>query len=52
MHGDVEPGDIVLGFGRSSSDIPLSTTIALTGSVREVGADRPLHPRFEVVAAP
>ncbi len=48
----VEPGDIVLGFGRSSSDIPLSTTIALTGSVREVGADRPLHPRFEVVAAP
>jgi len=48
----VEPGDIVLGFGRSSSDIPLSTTIALTGAPREVGADRPLHPRFEVVSAP
>ena len=44
----VEPGDIVLGFGRSSADIPLSTTIAVTGETRVMGRDRALHPRFEL----
>jgi beta-xylosidase len=47
----VEPGDLVLGFGRSSADIPLSTTIVVTGETRRVGADRALHPRFEVAPA-
>ena len=39
----VEPGEIVLGFGRSSSDIPLVHSVQLTGPVREVGYDRALH---------
>ncbi|UTT63631.1 beta-xylosidase/alpha-l-arabinosidase [Microcella humidisoli] len=48
----VEPGDIVLGFGRSSADIPLTTTVVVTGEARAVGADRALHPRFQVVLGP
>ena len=45
----VEPGEIVLGFGRSSADIPLATTIVVTGEPRAVGRERALHPRFQVV---
>jgi beta-xylosidase len=44
----VEPGELVLGFGRSSADIPLSTTVVLNGPVRAVGLDRALHPRWSV----
>jgi beta-xylosidase len=42
----VEPGEIVLGFGRSSADIPLTHSVELTGPVREVGYDRALHVAF------
>lgn len=40
----VEPGDLVLGFGRSSGDIPLTVDVALDGPQRTVGFDRALHP--------
>jgi len=39
----VEPGEIVLGLGRSSADIPISHSVQLTGPTREVGYDRALH---------
>jgi beta-xylosidase len=42
----VEPGDLILGLGTSSSDIPLTTAVALTGQTRVVGAERALHARF------
>lgn len=44
----VEPGELVLGFGRSSGDIPLASTVVLNGPVRVVGAERALHPRWSV----
>jgi beta-xylosidase len=44
----VEPGELVLGFGRSSADIPLTSTVVLNGPVRVVGQDRALHPRWSV----
>jgi beta-xylosidase len=44
----VEPGEIVLGFGRSSADIPLTHAVALTGPVRTVDHTRALHARFVV----
>jgi beta-xylosidase len=40
----VEPGDLVLGFGRSSGDIPLTVGVTLDGPVRVVGFERALHP--------
>jgi beta-xylosidase len=54
MAGDriVEPGELVLGFGRSSADIPLTTTVVLDGPTRVVGADRELHPRWTVTPLP
>lgn len=39
----VEPGELVLGFGRSSGDIPLPVSVRLEGPVRGVGADRAFH---------
>ena len=39
----VEPGEIVLGFGRSSADIPIAHSVQVTGATREVGYDRALH---------
>jgi beta-xylosidase len=42
----VEPGEIVLGFGRSSADIPISHSVQLTGAARSVGYDRALHATF------
>jgi beta-xylosidase len=42
----VEPGQLVLGFGRSSGDIPLTHIVTLTGPTRVVGLGRELHPRF------
>lgn len=39
----VEPGELVLGFGRSSADIPITHTVQLTGPIRTIGHDRELH---------
>jgi beta-xylosidase len=39
----VEPGEVVLGFGRSSADIPITHIVELTGATRTVGFDRKLH---------
>jgi beta-xylosidase len=44
----VEPGEIVLGFGHSSGDIPITHSVQLTGPEREVGYDRALQPTFTV----
>ena len=40
----VEPGALVLGFGRSSGDLPLTATVELSGPVRVVDHTRELHP--------
>jgi beta-xylosidase len=42
----VEPGDLVLGFGRSSGDIPLTQTVTLTGPKRVLEGQRALHPEW------
>jgi beta-xylosidase len=42
----VEPGEIVLGFGRSSADIPITTSVMLTGDLREVDHTRVLAADF------
>lgn len=47
----VEPGDLELGFGRSSADIALVHCVRVVGAVRELGADRAVHARFEVTAS-
>lgn len=47
----VEPGDLEFGFGRSSADIPLVHRVRVVGDVRELGADRAVHARFEVAAS-
>jgi beta-xylosidase len=44
----VEPGELVLGFGRSSGDIPITRKVTLTGPTLSVGVDRPLHPEWRV----
>jgi beta-xylosidase len=46
----VEPGEIVLGFGRSSADIVATRSVRITGESRHVGFDRALH--AEVVVTP
>ena len=38
----VEPGEISVGIGGASDDLPLSGTVTLTGPVRPAGADRVL----------
>jgi beta-xylosidase len=45
-HRVIEPGEIVLGLGRSSADIAITHTVQLTGPRRTVGHDRELHARF------
>lgn len=40
----VEPGEIVLGFGRSSSGIELEHSVRLVGTARTVDHTRRLHP--------
>ena len=42
----VEPGDIVIGVGASSTDIRVSHTVRLDGETRVVGFDRELHPQI------
>jgi len=39
----VDPGDLVIGFGRSSGDIPLTVPVRLTGERRVVDHTRALH---------
>ncbi|MDO9590499.1 MAG: fibronectin type III-like domain-contianing protein, partial [Microcella sp.] len=46
----VEPGDLELGFGRSSADIPLVHRVRVVGEIRELSADRAVHAQFQVVA--
>ncbi|WP_241842991.1 beta-glucosidase family protein [Agromyces albus] len=45
----VEPGALVLGFGRSSADLPLRSSVELVGPVRVVDHTRALHPVWAVV---
>ncbi|HYP73664.1 MAG TPA: glycoside hydrolase family 3 C-terminal domain-containing protein, partial [Microbacterium sp.] len=45
----VEPGEIVLGFGRSSADIVAELPVRLVGDVREVDHTRELHALVTVV---
>ncbi len=40
----VEPGDLVLSFGRSAGELVAQLPVALTGDVREVDHTRRLHP--------
>jgi len=42
----VEAGEIVLGLGRSSADIPITHSVELSGDTRVVGHDRELHATF------
>lgn len=42
----VEPGELVLGFGRSSGTIPLTHSVVVTGAARVVGLGRALHPTW------
>jgi beta-xylosidase len=44
----VEPGELVLSFGRSSSDQVAEHRVVITGPTRVVGFDRPLHPEWRV----
>ena len=46
----VEPGEIVVGLGASSTDIRVSHSVQLTGAPRAVGFDRAFHPSFDEVA--
>jgi len=47
----VEPGELVLALGGSSTDLPLTGSVTLTGPVRAVGADRVLTTPATVTAA-
>lgn len=49
-HRIVEPGDIVIGLGASSSDIRVSHTVRLSGETRPVGFSRELHPHIDETA--
>jgi beta-xylosidase len=42
----VEPGSLVLGFGRSSADLPLEASVELVGPVRVVDHTRAMHPAW------
>ncbi|MFB6609832.1 beta-glucosidase [Agromyces sp. NPDC056379] len=44
----VEPGDVVLSAGRSSTEMPFAHTVRLTGPVREVDHTRRLHPDVSI----
>nr|WP_279433504.1 fibronectin type III-like domain-contianing protein [Agromyces protaetiae] len=47
----VEPGELVLGAGRSSGDLRVERTVRLTGEVREVDHTRRLHADVAIEAA-
>ena len=42
----VEPGELVLGLGRSSGNIPITHRVDVVGDTRAVGFNRLLHPTF------
>lgn len=44
----IEAGDLIFGFGRSSGEIPLTQTIAVTGPERALGHDRVMHPTWTI----
>lgn len=46
----VEPGEIVVGVGRSSADLPLRGSATLEGPVRELGTDRVLTVPVEITS--
>ncbi|WP_043442411.1 beta-glucosidase family protein [Arthrobacter sp. L77] len=46
----VEPGEIVLGLGASSTDIRITHSVQLSGGARVVGFDRAFHPSFSEIA--
>jgi len=48
----VEPGELVLGLGRSSADLVGTHRVELTGSVRRVDHTRRLHPEVTVEQVP
>ena len=45
----VDPGDVALRVGASSTDIRAEFVLRLVGSVRYVGFDRVMHPQIQVV---
>lgn len=47
-HRQVDPGDVELRIGRSSTDIHATVRATLTGPRRRVGFDRVLTPEFEI----
>lgn len=51
-HGErvVEPGEIVVGLGASSTDIRIAHSVQLTGAPLAVGFDRAFHTSFDEVA--
>jgi beta-glucosidase len=50
-HRQVDPGQVELRVGRSSTDIEATLGYTLTGPRREVGFDRVLHPEITLLAA-
>lgn len=44
----VEPGELVISFGRSSADLVFEHTVEVTGPTRVVGYDREFHPRWRI----
>ena len=48
----VEPGELVLGAGRSSADVPFTHAVRLTGATRVVDHTRRLHPVVAVEVEP
>jgi beta-glucosidase len=50
-HRQVDPGQVELRVGRSSTDIEVPLGYTLTGQRREVGFDRVLHPEITLLPA-
>lgn len=50
-HRQVDPGQVELRVGRSSTDIEATLGYTLTGQRREVGYDRVLHPEITLLPA-
>jgi beta-xylosidase len=48
-HRVVEPGEVELRVGASSTDIRATLRLLLTGALRRVGADRVLHPEVALL---
>lgn len=48
----VEPGDLVLGLGTSSGDLPHAVPVRLSGPVRRVDHTRRLHPEVAIERVP